>query len=507
MGSMKKNFPFPWIFLPRRALLLTLGVLLFLGITVQPARAATFDVDRTDDTATANACTTAPNDCSLRGAILAANAAAGADTINLPAGNYVLSRAGTGEDAAATGDLDITGDLTILGAGAATTIIDANGIDRVIDLIMPASGTLTITLDKVQIRNGLNPSTSFTNQEQVGGGIAIRHRSQSGIVDLTLENAILANNQTTGGAGGGLAVTKANGASPSIIHIQHTTIAGNTAGGISGGSGGGISCNGCILTMESSLVSGNTAAYSNNSLFAGGGGIYITFDNSSATLTNTTISGNVANNHGGGIAGSISTGTITLIINFTTVTNNTADNDTINGGDGGGVYAYNAGITLQNSIVQGNTDNSTAGANDCSGTLTSNNYNVVGSGTGCPVGANDSTAAALLGSLLDNGGPTLTHLPAAGSAATNRVTSGASGCTPGVSVDQRGAVRANGINRGGAHCDSGAVEGDSNQNPAAVAFNRFSAGAPTDRWPLVLAALGTLVAGLYGWRRHARSAS
>ena len=49
----------------------------------------------------------------------------------LPAGTYTLTRAGTNEDAAATGDLDITQNLTITGAGAATTIIDGNQLDRV----------------------------------------------------------------------------------------------------------------------------------------------------------------------------------------------------------------------------------------------------------------------------------------------------------------------------------------------------------------------------------------
>src|ERR1039457_2976318 len=60
---------------------------------------------------------------SLRGAILAANANAGADTITLPAGTYTLTLANSGglnEDACLTGDLDVTDSLTINGAGAAT---------------------------------------------------------------------------------------------------------------------------------------------------------------------------------------------------------------------------------------------------------------------------------------------------------------------------------------------------------------------------------------------------
>lgn len=96
-----------------------------LLLTSGPAHAATtFAVDRNDDPdpTTAKACTdTTPNDCSLRGTIVAANA--GADTITVPASatHYTLSRAGSGEDAASTGDLDITDELTITGAGARTT--------------------------------------------------------------------------------------------------------------------------------------------------------------------------------------------------------------------------------------------------------------------------------------------------------------------------------------------------------------------------------------------------
>src|SRR5262245_38264714 len=61
--------------------------------------------------------TVGPNNaCTLRAAIQEANALPGPNTIHMPAGTYTLSLAGGDEDAAATGDLDITGDLTIEGA-------------------------------------------------------------------------------------------------------------------------------------------------------------------------------------------------------------------------------------------------------------------------------------------------------------------------------------------------------------------------------------------------------
>ena len=89
------------------------------------ALAANIAVNRNSDTVA--------NDgrCSLREAVRAArlNAASGeaagecaagsaADTITLPAGDYVLSIAGTDEDAAISGDLDLTGTVTLAGAGA-----------------------------------------------------------------------------------------------------------------------------------------------------------------------------------------------------------------------------------------------------------------------------------------------------------------------------------------------------------------------------------------------------
>lgn len=71
---------------------------------------------------------------SLREAIIAANNTSGADVINLGTGLYRLTLTGAGENSALTGDLDVTGELTINGAGANNTFIDGNGTDRVFDV-------------------------------------------------------------------------------------------------------------------------------------------------------------------------------------------------------------------------------------------------------------------------------------------------------------------------------------------------------------------------------------
>ena len=72
--------------------------------------------------------------CTLRAAIMEANALDGDDTITLPAGTFTLTRPGAGENGALTGDLDVTdfgNKLTIIGAGAAFTHINGGEIDRV----------------------------------------------------------------------------------------------------------------------------------------------------------------------------------------------------------------------------------------------------------------------------------------------------------------------------------------------------------------------------------------
>ncbi len=83
-------------------------------------------------------------DCSVREAIQAANLrnavdacppGTGHDLIDLPAGTYTLSLAGSGDNAGLTGDLDIVRDLTIRGSNPAATVFDGNQRDRVFDVV------------------------------------------------------------------------------------------------------------------------------------------------------------------------------------------------------------------------------------------------------------------------------------------------------------------------------------------------------------------------------------
>ena len=62
--------------------------------------------------------------CTLRAAVMEANASIGPDTIILLDDIYYLTIPGEDEDFAAAGDLDILGNVTIIGAGPEVTVID-----------------------------------------------------------------------------------------------------------------------------------------------------------------------------------------------------------------------------------------------------------------------------------------------------------------------------------------------------------------------------------------------
>ena len=105
---------------------------------------STFRVNTTLDTVAVDLRTgkDASGHISLRSAIMAANASRSSDLIKLGKGTFMLTIAGANEDAGATGDLDITGNVTIRGSGSRSTIIDGNSLDRVLEVL---GGATTIS--------------------------------------------------------------------------------------------------------------------------------------------------------------------------------------------------------------------------------------------------------------------------------------------------------------------------------------------------------------------------
>lgn len=339
--------------------------------------------------------------CTLRAAIEEANALPGPDQIILPAGTYTLTIAGINEDLAASGDLDITDDLVLSGAGADETLIDGNALDRVLDLHGANTG---ITVSGVTIGNGLLPPDLSTH-EAGGGGI------RNGAT-LFLRQARLRGNRAGGDApsdaGGGLS-------NSGSCTAENVSVEGNRAA-----CGGGIANQtGATLKLRASTVSGNRAA-------AGGG----LFNGGSATAINATVSGNRAEGgntaSGGGI---VNRGELSIV--HATVADNLA------AATGGGIHNESL-LNLVNTLLAGN-----IGGN-CTPAAPPNS---LGHNLDSDRTCSFSTAGDLNGidprldRLAPHGGPTATHGLLLGSPAVDQ---GRDLRAEGIATDQRGVPRPQG---------------------------------------------------------------
>ena len=212
--------------------------------------------------------------------------------------------------------------------------------------------------------------------------------------------------------------------------------------------GGAIAASGGTpVTLTDSAVVGNRADGS-------GGGLNVP---GPLSLTNVTVSGNTATESGGGGLQVSAAGT--LVMDHVTVTNNVgiADGSTSGGLHAGGVAFAGSTATVHNTIVAGNTENSTVeNVPNCQinvgSTFTSNGGNVFGTLGTCSftttTGDEVNVPDAGLAVLDDYGGPTLTHALLAGSTA---IDNGVATCA---AADQRGFTRAG----QGTTCDAGAYE-------------------------------------------------
>jgi hypothetical protein len=272
---------------------------------------------------------------SLREAICAANNAPGEGVISLPSGVYTLTIDGRDEDSSASGDLDITDDLTITGARSSETIVDGDAADRVLHVDPAGMGTVRLHLEGITIRNGAPGAAP-------GGGVYNRGRLVlanshvcSNTVDasdpgafgggglfnegvLRLADSEICGNTVVGGAGGGLETTGA-------ATLDGVTISSNAA--LAGGDGdivGGGIANWGAITLTSCAVLGNSAADA-------GGGLYTGNELSAAVVivTGTAFEGNAAGSGGGAIEGASS-----LHVRSSMIVSNTS------GSGGGGVRLY-----------------------------------------------------------------------------------------------------------------------------------------------------------------------
>jgi CSLREA domain-containing protein len=427
--------------------------------------------------------------CSLRAAIMEANAKPGGDWINASGGPYLLNGAGPGEDAGKTGDLDITSSMMLW----ASVTIDGGGGERVFDIrpggslyaagvtvknaapdaLVRVDGALmgpmrlaattgpaltvngSAILLGAQITGSVSPAIDNRSWLYFNGSIDGAGVSSSGVIETraTFKNAAVGLTNTgrakltsTTFDHNGTAVRNSGAMSidgatfkDNVVGLDNDATFTGTRLSVTGSTGVGLD-NAGALTLDASSFDGNAAA------------IWTSGD---AAVTNLTVSGGV----GSSAAVDVSGGTATL------------RQATISANAGGGVSVEGAATFLDSTFdangafslrVNGGSAsvlNTVLRASDagsaCVGTPTSLGWNLASDGSCGLAGTADlqgvdpklrplavSGATAQLTQQLEGGSPA--------------VDSGRSGCT---GPDARGLVRpVDGDGDGTATCDRGAVE-------------------------------------------------
>jgi large repetitive protein len=366
----------------RRALVAALAGVALLVVCLaaaQPALAATINVTSTADVAAnfgacGNSAQTVPTGTSLREAICAANnAGAASTTINVAAGTYTITN----------GELQMGkvagSNITLTGAGSASTIIDGNHNSRVFDLDPSVIGGVTTSISGVTITNGRDDT--FGGAGLIGGG---GHNAKD---HLTVSNSVFSNNQanfanptTSNKPGGGISF---EGGDLSLTNVNFT---GNQSFSSDGAGLAFLTFDaGGTLTVNNSSFSGNSTANSGASGTSGGalavsagsgGGTY--------TVTNSTFTGNTASSSGNETAagGAIFQISGNLTVTGSTFTNNSVSNSV--SAIGGGPIIYTAGsTTMHYNRFLGNTGTNGVMTNSGSGTA-----DVTENWWGCNTGPN-----------------------------------------------------------------------------------------------------------------------
>ncbi len=352
--------------MPKLALAAT--ILALLAVPATAAAASTYTVTSGGDgagTCTGTVCQT------LRAAVTQADANAGS-TIQLGSiAQFTLTQ----------GVLQLSANMTIAGAGAASTTIDQTTVNAG---VVAVSAATSVTLSGLTITGGNKTGSAGTTGATGGAGGSVQGAGVYNAGTLTLDHVAVAANTLTAGAGGtgtsgsGGLGGYAQGAgidNEFQLTLTDSTVTGNVAtsgaGGTSssghvgpagGGADGGGIFNEGQMSISGSSISNNTATsgHGGNAPAAGSGGTAAeaiggidTSQNSSTstTILDSTIAGNSATtgnggtgngmNHPGGYGGLTATGgladtgTATLAITGSTISDNTATGGAGGQGTGG----------------------------------------------------------------------------------------------------------------------------------------------------------------------------
>jgi uncharacterized repeat protein (TIGR01451 family) len=319
--------------------------------------------------------------CTLRAAIMENDARNdSSSSLSLPGGTYTLTIAGSGENKAATGDLDITKNMGLYAQGTVTIKGGTGFNDRILDI---PSGSPNVTIHGAKITGGKAPGT------ENGGGIRDLSAKSLQLADVTLSG-------NSANSGGGLYVSTPNG---DTVNLNIVTVSGNTASAGGGGvdveggvdatlnrltvksnhahDGGGLAAflkpgaSGSIQQLgANSTIASNTASGSGGGMDVGrtsaalvvvsgntasnGGGLALVGGGSGSTISGRVeISGNTATSKGGGIYTSGCGSSCGTVFNAN-ITGNHAK-------EGGGVYVTD-GLTLSSAgVTKNSTSNGTNG--------------------------------------------------------------------------------------------------------------------------------------------------
>ncbi len=396
---------------------------LALGAPAVGHAATTFNVNTTNDAA-ADGCTTAPNGCTLRDAITDANATKAPADITF--------------DSGVTGTINLTDALPTLnypisihGPGASTLTVHQTAPNKRVFTVFTDSPNNVVNISGLTVSGGnetdgggiyskyatLNldhvvvTGNNATGTSGFGGGVF------TSLGALTVNDSTIENNTAPGtnGKGAGIGSTGQSADTNTSVTINRSTIAANHANGTNG-IGGGIATNNVQLAINDSSISGNTSG-------TDGGGLATQDLKRSTSIDNSTISGNTAGTgQGGGIYSVTYAGNTTRP--FTIDSSTLAFNDAEAGG--GGIAAYSSGSganapggVLNNTIVGRNS--STSGEDDIFRTGPVDpfaaSFTLVQAAPASGIlsetvaGSNILGQDPMLGSLTNNGGPTLTRAP------------------------------------------------------------------------------------------------
>jgi hypothetical protein len=283
--------------------------------------------------------TTAPSPLSLREATCLADNLGGDVTISVPAGIYNLT---SGELRLGAGPGQT---ITLAGAGPASTVIDAGGLNRVLELDYNLTGGISSTISGLTLRGGSDATYG-------GGGIIAGSGTSTSLDSLTISNSAITGNQTDAGGSGALP-------------------------------GGGVQFIGGSLSIVNSTISGNSSGASPGSgLFYQGivGGDQL-------SVTGSTISGNSAD-----ASGAVNGGALALVGASYDITGTRFVSNTVTGGSarGAAIWSESGALTVTGSSFTGNTA-ATGGAVAVDGDSAALHYNRF-TGNTAPTGSAVSSA-------------------------------------------------------------------------------------------------------------------